>query len=279
MVAAGRYLSRTLRCFVLLMSGLIYASGAHAEQDLDTERYHRAVEYCRGDVMRPMMLSPDRNVLCVDGVIMELQTDLRYVEALAEGGLFVVRSAEGDGTLALAISKLLLQRRATVVIYDYCLSACATYFFFASVRTYVLKGALVAWQNGGSGFPACPISKILNQYGPWTEIGEPCDPLPHGFRNRYDQYRLERQRFYSERSNSAKSAFPPTSMHIATYIANMLGETGVYPNVAWTLNPAYLYWFKTKIHYETYPASQDEVDEIVARLQIRLQVRKVIYDP
>ncbi len=279
MIAVAKYLSGALRCFVLLMSGLICVADVRADQDLDAARYHRAVEYCRGDVVRPMMLSPDGNILCMDGVIMALQTDPRYIEALPEGGLFVVRSAEGDGAMALAFSKLLLQRRATVIIYDYCLSACATFFFFASERTYVMKGALVAWQISRTGFPGCPLYRALTRRDFWTVTREFCDPLPLGFRDRYAQYYSEMEQFYLERSNSPESKVPPASPHISRYIGNMVKETGEFPDVLWTLNPANLNHFKTKIEYEAYPASQDELDEIVARLQLPRLRKRVIYDP
>ena len=278
MSAVGRCVSGALRCFVLLMSGLIYTDSACAEQDLDPAIYHRAVEYCRGDIARPMALSPDKKILCFDGLITDLNES--HMADLEEGGLFVVRSLEGVGVTALAIAHELLQRRATVVIYDYCLSACATYFFFASARTYVLKGALVAWHAGGGGVPDCPIwmRPFPDEHGSMTRA--PCDALPGGLGNGDDRYVLARQQFYSRRWNDARSRFPPTSPHIAKTLINMYRDTGVSPNVAWTLSPTSLYSFKTKIHYEAYPANQDEVDEMAARLQVpmRLGVRKVIYD-
>jgi hypothetical protein len=54
-------------------------------------------------------------------------------------------------------------------------------------------------------------------------------------------------------------------------------ERGVYGNIAWTLNPRYYpRLFKTKIYYEAYPESQEEVDEMARRVPISA---KVIYDP
>jgi hypothetical protein len=274
MAAAGGYLSGALRCFVLLMSGFICAGGVHAEQDLDSARYHRAVEYCRGDVIRPAVLSADRKILCFDGPIIS-PFDASQLE---EGGLFVVRSQDGEGEAALAISETLLQRRATVVIYDYCLSACAAFFVFASDRTYVLKGALVAWHDAVNGFTNCRnwLRPIYEQ-----QRDVPCGAPPVGNWHKYGAYVLARQRFYSRRSKATDAAFPPTSLYIATTLINMYLDTGVSPNVAWTLSPTSLLSFKTKIHYEAYPVNQDELDELAARLEVplRLRVRKVIYDP
>lgn len=266
---------------VLLLSALIYAGGARAEQDLDTTRYHQAVEYCRGDVRRPAVLSTDRKIVCFDGPI----TFPFDASQLEEGGLFVVRSFEGVEMAALAISEMLLQRRATVVIYDYCLSVCSTYFFFASVRTYVMKGTLVAWHDGGNIYADCPEER-----------------LPNGDRSRMPRFCvMARQQFYSRRSNDAKSEFPstglhfrstspffrptrllfpPTSPHIDGVLYDMYAGTGVWPNVAWTLSPTSLHPFKTRVHYEAYPTNQDEVDEMAERLHVslRLGFRKVIYD-
>ena len=283
MFAVGRYVSGPLRRFLLLVSGLICAGSAHAEQDLDPAIYHRAVEYCRGDVARPMMLNPDKSVLCFDGEIGDL--DGSSVAGLEEGGLFVVRSLLGVGVSALAMSEMLLQRRATVVIYDYCLSACAAYFFFASVRTYVLKGALVAWHAGAHDFQDCPtwMRPFPDEHG--SMVRSPCEALPRGIGDGgigdgYGRYIRARQQFYSRRSNAEKSAFPPTSPHIAKTLINIYRDTGVPPAVAWTLSPISLHSFKTEIQYEAYPANQDEVDEMAARLKVRLRlgIRKVIYD-
>lgn len=52
-------------------------------------------------------------------------------------------------------------------------------------------------------------------------------------------------------------------------------ERGFYSDILWTLNPRYYpQLFKTKITYEAYPQSQEEADEMRARLRL-----SVIYDP
>jgi hypothetical protein len=54
--------------------------------------------------------------------------------------------------------------------------------------------------------------------------------------------------------------------------------TGRYPDdVYWTWNPRYYpNAVRTKVIYEAYPQSQDEVDTIVARIGMR---NSVIHDP
>ena len=60
-------------------------------------------------------------------------------------------------------------------------------------------------------------------------------------------------------------------------VRNLYAETGVYHDVMWTLHPrSYPRMFKTKIFHEAYPESQDEVDDILARLHVNW---KIIYDP
>jgi hypothetical protein len=51
----------------------------------------------------------------------------------------------------------------------------------------------------------------------------------------------------------------------------MYTETGVYRDVMWTLHPRhYPSLFKTKIYYEAYPESQEEVDEMARKVPISL---------
>src|SRR5882757_8180660 len=116
---------------------------AHSQESgVDKARYALAVAYCRGDVERPISLSADRQTLCFDGVIPD-DLDFSQVNDLKNSGLFVVRSNGGFAGPAINISNLLDAKRATVVVYDYCLSACANYFFFASARTYVFEKTIV----------------------------------------------------------------------------------------------------------------------------------------
>ena len=262
--------------FALSILGLVLGSSdGRAQQDFDRESYYSAVEYCRGDVSRPMALSPDQKILCFDGPIAgDLATS--FVAGVEENGLFVVRSLEGVGAIAIAISNALRARRATVVIYDYCLSACASYFFVASYQTYVLKGTLVAWHNGGSGFPDCTSLGIPHDEGPKKIRRAPCKNIPLEYRAGYEAFLSARRSFYWERAIDPKFEFPPDSFYVRKILKSIYGDTGVYPDVAWTWNPRYLKrTFTAKIHYESYPQSQQEVDSMVARLHLG----KVIYDP
>jgi hypothetical protein len=60
-------------------------------------------------------------------------------------------------------------------------------------------------------------------------------------------------------------------------VRNLYADSGVFHDVMWTLHPRYYpRLFKTKIFYEAYPESQDEVDSMQALLGFKA---RVIYDP
>jgi hypothetical protein len=98
----------------------------------------------------------------------------------------------------------------------------------------------------------------------------------HLNKSRYREVTSAEDRFYAERAIDPFFEFPPESFYIRKILRSLYSETGLYPDVAWTLNPRYYAsLFKTKIYYEAYPGGQGEIDDIVARLHLR----RVIYDP
>lgn len=264
------------RCFlVVAISEIALCSGyVRAQQDFDRERYYRAVEYCRGDVSRPMAVSPDGQVLCFDGRVTD-GLDVSAAKDLKEHGLFVVRSRGGDPEIAVELSDIVRDRHATVVIHGHCFSACASFFLIASHQSYVLKGTLVAWHYPRSADPADPQCTYITeppdakmkklQRGSCRPGGE------HGM-----EYSREVARFFGERVIDPSFSHPPDSLYVRRMLRNLYADTGVFRDILWTLHPRYYpVLFKTKILYEAYPKSQEEVDEIAARLRFG----RVIYDP
>ena len=73
---------------------------------------------------RSISLSDDRNVLCFDGLISD-DIALEKFYSLNIGGMLVIRSGGGNIIRAMQIADILLEKRAGVIIHDYCLSACA----------------------------------------------------------------------------------------------------------------------------------------------------------
>ena len=270
-----------VRCVLAFMTLelVLCSSYSCAEQDFDRERYYRAVEYCRGGVARPMALSPDGQVLCFDGAIVK-DMEVSLARSLNEGGLFVVRSSGGNGYPAIVLSDLIRERRAVVVVYDYCLSACAVFFSIASHQTFVLKGALVAWhypQSTDANRPFCAFLQAPIDGGPKKLRRGPCqnDSSEFGtFRAGGPEYI---RRFFKERAVSPLFEAPPDSFYVRKIIRNRYAETGAYRDTAWTIHPRYYpTLFRTKIIYEAYPGSQEEVDNMLSQLHLDIGV---IYDP
>ncbi len=243
--------------------------------DAEKASYADALAYCRGDVPRPMALRNDKRVLCLNGEIGEV-TDFWIAGGLEKGGLFVVRGRGGNYEGAMALADMLLTREAIVVVNDYCVGICANYLFVASVKTFVPKGALVAWANHAIGADDCyKFYEMDDSDAPRLE------QLPCNFPKVVDSGTRERirlkEKFYEGRVLSWMEQ-PPESIAVRKILKQMLDATGYYPvGVYWTWNPRfYAGAIKTKVVYEAYPQSQEEVDAIVARIGLP---NSVIYDP
>ncbi|GLH79333.1 hypothetical protein SSBR45G_42420 [Bradyrhizobium sp. SSBR45G] len=222
-----------------------------------------------------MALSPDKHIMCFDASMLP-GLDVSLTKSLESGGLFVVRSAGGREDKALELADLIRERHATVVVYDYCISACAEFIITAPDHTFVLKHSLVLWHNPRSSDPAdpyCAFLKTPSGGGPRMLRRGPCregsDPVEHS------SSRLTR--FLMERAIDPSSVAPPDSLYVRKRVTSLYGQTGVDSDILWTLNPRYFpRLYKASIAFEDYPQSQEEVDAIAARLGIKT---KIIYDP
>jgi hypothetical protein len=227
-----------------------------------------------------MNLSSDKQALCFSGAISQ-NMDVSLAKNLKEGGLFVVRSPGGYAGPAITLSNIVRDRHATVVVYSLCVSACAEYFLIASYQAYVLKGTLVAWHNPRSGdpnHPYCSFLAVPRDGEPKKLLRGPCGNATFG-----DQAATSTTHwpavieFYKERTVDPLFDTPPDSFYVRKIVTSMYAETGVYRDIAWTIHPRYYpRWFKTRIFYEAYPESQDEVDKMLAALGLHT---RVIYDP
>jgi hypothetical protein len=262
---------------ICALAFVCWGSEISRAQQSDFGAYARAVEYCRGNVERPMALDLHKRVLCFDGEISP-GLDISSSKGLEENGLFVVRSFGNDIATAIALADLLRERRATVVVYDYCLFACASYLTIASTRTFVLKDALVAWRHFDARPNDCAGFAKAKDEGPLRlEVGL-CPNPPLEFRSESGELERLKEQFYRERFVDPLLEFPPESFTVRKSLKNLVADgTGAYPNVMWTWNPRYYASaIKTKIAYEAYPKSQDETNAIATRLRL---LYRVIYDP
>jgi hypothetical protein len=263
---------RTFACLcVLLFVSLIYEIG-DASATSEKFAYEDAVEYCRGDVTRPIALNDDRSTLCFDGEVVT-GMDLSLVEKLKENGLFVVRSRGGMERTAIEISNALDAKHATVIPYDYCLSACATFFFVAS-RTHVHAKTLVAFHFPDlTPLPDCARIEAIPGSEDKRLVAWPCP----NYDNSGIQDLLEMEaRFYEKRVLDRQYGSPPQSVHMRKYLRWRFEQTAKLPEVLWMWNPRfYKSALKAEISYEGYPASQDEVDALAAKFNLG----RIILDP
>ncbi len=261
----------TLSALALVCCGLEISRAQVS--DAEKASYADALAYCRGNVARPMALRSDKRVLCLDGPIYAVN-DIWLAGGLAEGGVFVVRGDSGDIATTLMLADMLLTRQATVVINDYCVGICANYLFIASVKTFVPKDAVVAWINHATGPNNCIRFWETPNHGEARLQEAPCD-LDSLDSDTRELIRLK-SLFYKGRVLSFQE--PPESIAVRRILKNKFDATGRYPaNFYWTWNPRhYASAIRTKVLYEAYPQSQDELDAILARLGLTLSV---IYDP
>ncbi|WP_434855581.1 hypothetical protein [Bradyrhizobium sp. HKCCYLS1011] len=271
----GAWASSTCWLFAVTALVLFVSDESRAQERVsDKEIYHLAVDYCRGPLPRPMALSAGQMLICFDGWIDD-GMDLSSVRGLKDHGLFVVRSLGGHAETTITLSNLLRDRHATVVVYDYCMAACADFLFVASDQSYVLADALVAWRDPLAGLADCTSLKTPRDDGPKRVESVPCPDATSAELHKYEAAVSAVDGFYSERVADPKFERPPISFDIRRSVVQLYRETGVYPKVTWTLSPRYNGAFRTNIFYEAYPKSQEEVDAIAARLHLG----RVIYDP
>jgi hypothetical protein len=257
-----------LFCFLMVIGGR-----ALAAQETDFSSYARAAEYCRGDIARPIALLQDKRVLCLDGVI---SSDLNVSIAadLADHGIAVVRSRGGDPERAVQLANMLRDRNAVVVVRDFCLYACASFILLASSEAYVLDGALVAWRVFRRYVDDDCVGFIegKDQLGPFLTSLR-CSTAAG------DERPVDRRwnEFYRDRVSATAFTDPPESKFIRRELMNLYRSTGQYPVVLWTWNPRHHAGaIKTRLVYQHYPDSQEELNAIASRLGL---IYRVIYDP
>jgi hypothetical protein len=260
-----------LLCTLVCLSG--YSDVARADE-IDFGPYYHAVEYCLGRVKRPLTLDLDQRVLCFDGLLAP-EVDISPANRLRPNGLFVIRSPGGDISVATALADILREKNATVVVYDYCFSACASYLLLASRAAFVLRNTLVAWHYTAD--PRwCPALVTTKDEGPKRLEKSPCPDAPPDVRMSDKNRRRLNFEFYVGRAIDPSFDDPPESFTIRKILTEMFRETGKYPEVMWTWHPRYYAsMLRTRIVYEAYPESQAEVDVMVARSH----ASRVIYDP
>ncbi len=230
---------------------------AHSEEIQD------AAKYC-ANYDNSLKLSENGMILCFDGPIRpDLEMDEQF-RKLNDHGFFVIRSPGGFFPAAIKIADILLEKNATVIIHDYCLSACANYIFIASEKTHVLKNSIVAWHGG-------PSSTYCDRYLHGDRI-----PMGSSRESVCEALALQII-FFQKREIKNGYVFKPPTPYTKMVFNMVTKGRGDKSSVFWMWNPkSHGYHFKDRISYEKYPNSQREVDQIIQQFNLGAQV---IHDP
>jgi hypothetical protein len=254
--------------------GIVFASTTPYEAaSFELEKFSFATTYC-SNFRNAIKLSEDRTILCFDGPI-TTDRDVAAFYELKENGFFVVRSPGGFTPVGIILSNILFEKRATVVVYDYCLSACANYFLIASLKTYVTKNTVVAW-HGGSQKIYCGPGDIerLREYqrNAPTIYGLPVPP-PELVCKTGELL----QAFFKQRGIDDRHIYEPQTAYTKKMFDMAVAEALNKRRIFWMWHPQnYGDYFKSTVTYESYPSSQDDVDDIINRLQLGV---RIFYDP
>jgi hypothetical protein len=238
---------------------------AHA----DINSIEGPLRFCSEHV-NTLTLSEDRNVLCFDGPITST-TNLDDFNRLNDRGVVVARSAGGNIIRSMQIANILLDKDATVIIRDYCLSACANAIFVAANVTHVATGAIVAWHRGVPKI-LCGASVGTLPFDNDTEAKQQEDHY-----SEYCRHSDLINNFYKKRNIADDFTQAPQTLHTQKLFKLLMQEAPDKNRVFWMWNPRnFGAYFQDKIVFQSFPESQEAVDQAVRRL--RLPIR-VIYDP
>jgi len=258
---------------------LIFVSRAISGTTQVSEEFIRSsVDFCRGYPLArlpepsfPFHINDDKTILCYDGDIYADQ-DLSVMHELRDGGIFVIRSRGGIPASAIKIANILESKMATVVIRDYCMSACAGFIYIATAITYVVKSSLVTWHAPRYQPPLCENSGLVGS----VKTLELWISLAAEVREDYCKFWVLQTKFFKKRGTDPNVLFLTQSPYVKKMI-KLAGDQGLnMMDAVWMWHPRYhKSIFTTKVTYESYPESQDEVDEIARKLGLP----KIIYDP
>jgi hypothetical protein len=254
--------------------GIVVASATpYDAASFELEKFSFATSYC-SNFRNAIKLSEDRTILCFDGPITS-DRDIAAFYELKQNGFFVVRSPGGFAPVGIILSNILLEKNATVVVYDYCLSACANYFFIASLKTYVTKNTLVAWHGGPS--KAYCGADDLERMRKYYRDAPTVDGLPAPPPELACKTGELLQAFFKQRGIDDRHIYRPQTAYTQKMFDMAVSEALNKRRIFWMWHPQnYGDHFRSTITFESYPASQDEVDDLVTRLQLGI---RVFYDP
>ncbi|WP_407526345.1 hypothetical protein [Methylobacterium oryzisoli] len=150
------------------MQSSLFAAVAHAGNgDRNIVRVMKAVDECKNaEAANPNQatLTEMESAVCFRGRIGR-DADRAIIPLLSrKDKIFIVNSIGGDGIAAAKIGLHILENRLDVAAHGLCLSSCASYFFLAGFRKYLMPDTILAWHGAPRAEPSFR-QKLLDNDG------------------------------------------------------------------------------------------------------------------
>ncbi len=146
-----------MRIGLVLVAGviaLLYAPQGMAAGRFDDEEAAQAglnaTSLCKAILHATPGSGAQGNIVCFYDAITRQTADAFLALPIPQGATIVLQSGGGDVDAALDMADRVLEKQATVVVYNVCFSSCANYLFPAGVRKIVLPHSFVGWHGGPS---------------------------------------------------------------------------------------------------------------------------------
>jgi hypothetical protein len=225
------------------------------------------------------MLNFYRAALCFSGPI-EPNLDLSVFRRLKAGDYLVMRSEGGDLRTAMQLSDILRERNVMLILYDYCLGACADYLLVAN-RTFVQKDTIVAWRGGQDTLlgkaanPWCRGAGLAQE--PRKRFDQNGVPAKEPVEDDYCEWDELNRTFFRQRGLDERYIHDPQTAYTKKKVQAARMKEADKGKIYWMWNPKnYADYFKSKVTFDSYPRSQRDVDSIVARHKLGI---RVVFDP
>ncbi len=284
LVSRAANLAPLVHSFVLAALLSFGSFSTSRAEPLEEVKYRDLVAACRREIsanFTSLFVAADKSFVCFDGDV-RAGRDYALIDSLRSGGAFVVRSHGGDEIEGLKIAAMLQRKQVTMVVYDYCLSACASFFLIAAERVHVVRNSIVAWHEGtaGADFDCIETAAVETPYGRHRQLTRSvCKRFLVGEDasvKRHRQVQEMETTLYWKRTKSGQFRGAPQSIHIRRKLLQHYDATGRYPEVMWMWNPRhYKSELKSQVTYEAYPQTQEEVDRLAARFGLG----PILHDP
>lgn len=121
-------------------------SAAHDDIALCEAASGRSHLFSDGDDFETRVFETDSGVLCVDGGVTDAFADW-YVDQADAFDVVVIRSLGGRGAAGVRTGEAALAAQVQVVVWDYCISACANGLVIGASSVIVPEPAILAWHG------------------------------------------------------------------------------------------------------------------------------------